>query len=302
MPAQEKNKRGAGTVSEETKKLKHSFYLTFFWVLLLLAVVSGTTYAWFTLNGRSSVNVTPTGGTVSEGDTVLLISNSESGPFDKSCELRLSGDPESLKPLSTADLTSFYQATAQDHEGIAVRYRDLSAEVDKNVLHGTVYLQCRYAPCDVYFDRNELKLGTDAQALAAMRLGLKITTGSGSMTYLLKLDDMGAAAGAEAVRTVPGADTVVSSVNGDGQAVYTADPAQEIAGFFAVDGAEDGSYEAGSKRLCSLGADEVAAVEYWLYLEGCDDHCSNPVQNRSSAFALAFAGVSAEAEQKGGQS
>ncbi len=177
------------------------------------------------------MNVTPAGGTVSEGDTVLLISNSESGPFDKSCELRLSGEPESLKPLSTADLTSFYQATAQDHEGIAVRYRDSSGEVDQNVLHGTVYLQCRYAPCDVYFDRNELKLGTDAQALAAMRLGLKITTGSGSMTYLLKLDDMGDAAGAEAVRTVPGADTVVSSVNGDGQAVYTADPAQEIAGF-----------------------------------------------------------------------
>ena len=51
-----------------------------------------------------------------------------------------------------------------------------------------------------------------------------------------------------------------------------------------------------------LNADEVAAVEYWLYLEGCDDNCSNPVQTRSSAFALAFAGVSAEAEKKGGQS
>ena len=59
-------------------------------------------------------------------------------------------------------------------------------------------------PCNVYFDRNELKLGNDAQALAAMRLGLKITTRGGSNTYILKLDDMGSTAGAEAVRTVPG--------------------------------------------------------------------------------------------------
>ena len=83
------------------------------------------------------------GGTVSEGDTVLLISNSESGPFDKTCELILSGNPEALKPVSTADLTSFYRTTAQNKEGIAVRYSDASGEIDQNTLHGTVYLQCR---------------------------------------------------------------------------------------------------------------------------------------------------------------
>lgn len=286
-------------MSEETKKLKHSFYFTIFWVLLILAVIAGTTYAWFTLTGRSSVNVTPMGGTVSEGDTVLLISNSESGPFDKNCELILSGNPEALKPVSTADLTSFYRATAQNNEGIAVRYSDASGETDQNTLHGTVYLQCRYAPCKVYFDRNELKLGNDAQALAAMRLGLKITTRGGSNTYILKLDDMGSTAGAEAVRTVPGADTVVSSVNGDGQAVYTADPSVGIAACMAADGSEEGTYEAGREMLCSLEADEVASVEYWLYLEGCDDNCSNPVQNRSSELQLAFAGVSAAEKQEG---
>ena len=292
-------RRGVRAVSEETKKLKHSFYFTIFWVLLILAVITGTTYAWFTLTGRSSVNVTPMGGTVSEGDTVLLISNSESGPFDKTCELILSGNPEALKPVSTADLTSFYRTTAQNNEGIAVRYSDASGEIDQNTLHGTVYLQCRYAPCNVYFDRNELKLGNDAQALAAMRLGLKITTRGGSNTYILKLDDMGSTAGAEAIRTVPGADTVVSSVNGDGQAVYTADPSVGIAAYMVADGSEEGTYEAGTEMLCSLEADEVASVEYWLYLEGCDDNCSNPVQNRSSELQLAFAGVSAAEKQEG---
>ena len=283
-------------MSEETQKLKHSFYFTIFWIVLLLAVITGTTYAWFTLTGRSSVNVTPMGGTVSEGDTVLLISNSESGPFDKTCDLILSGNPETLKPLSTADLTSFYRATAQNNEGIAVRYSDASGEVDQDTLHGTVYLKCQYAPCNVYFDRNELNLGSDAQALAAMRLGLKITTQAGSTTYILKLDDMGSTAGAEAVRTVPGADTVVSSVSGAGEAVYTADPSRDIAVYMAAEGSEEGTYTAGTEMLCSLEADEVASVEYWLYLEGCDDNCSNPVQNRSSELQLAFAGVSAAEE------
>ena len=67
----------------------------------------------------------------------------------------------------------------------------------------------------------------------------------------------------------------------------------------AADGSEEGTYEAGTEMLCSLEADEVASVEYWLYLEGCDDNCSNPVQNRSSELQLAFAGVSAAEKQEG---
>ena len=43
-----------------------------------------------------------------------------------------------------------------------------------------------------------------------------------------------------------------------------------------------------------LNADEVAAVEYWLYLEGCDDHCSNPVQSRDVTLVLGFEGQKAE--------
>ena len=45
-----------------------------------------------------------------------------------------------------------------------------------------------------------------------------------------------------------------------------------------------------------LNKDEVATVEYWLYLEGCDDECYNVVQNRTSEIALAFAGVAADEE------
>ena len=38
-------------------------------------------------------------------------------------------------------------------------------------------------------------------------------------------------------------------------------------------------------------------VEYWLYLEGCDEQCFNPVQNKDAGLMLAFVGV--DESQKG---
>ena len=47
---------------------------------------------------------------------------------------------------------------------------------------------------------------------------------------------------------------------------------------------------AGAKALMTLKAEEVATVEYWLYLEGCDPNCYNPVQSKDIALQLGFAG------------
>ena len=58
--------------------------------------------------------MTPMGGSISNGDASLLISTSRLGPFDKNCELVLDGNPDTLKPLSTADLDHFYRAIAQN--------------------------------------------------------------------------------------------------------------------------------------------------------------------------------------------
>ena len=56
-------------------------------------------------------------------------------------------------------------------------------------------------------------------------------------------------------------------------------------------------YDAGTSVLVSLETDEVASVEYWLYLEGCDEQCFNPVQNKDAGLMLAFVGV--DESQKG---
>ena len=276
----------------EQNQLKSSLARAIAGILLLLLAATGTTYAWFTLTGQASTNVTPTGGTISKGDTVLLISSSADGPFEKTCDLVLDGSPETLKPLSTADLEHFYRATAQNQDGISVLYVSADSRVDTDALHGTVYLKCENAPCRVYFNQSELKLGSDAQALAAMRLGMKITSHAGTVTYFWKLDDLGNTGGAESKQTTARSLAVVSSISGSGQPVYTDDPSQNLSGVFA--GQENGGYSAGSESVTELNADEVATVEYWLYLEGCDEQCINAVQSRSSEIQLAFVGVDTE--------
>ena len=283
----------------DVNQLKRSFTRAILWILLLLVVATGSTYAWFSLTGINSTNVTPMGGTVSKGDTVLLISTSESGPFDKTCELVLSGNPESLKPLSTENLEHFYRATAQNKNGIATLYANADSAVDQNAAHGTVYLQCQNAPCKVYFNKEELKLGSDAQALAAMRLGMKITSHEGSKTFIWKLDEMGSTGSAQSVQTISRSSAVVSSISDSGQATYADDPAQEISQYMAQTGDTEGTYQDGSQMLVQLEADEVATVEYWLYLEGCDEQCVNAVQNKASDIELAFAGVDVEESEKG---
>lgn len=275
----------------EKKELKRSLTRAIAGILLLLFAAVGTSYAWFTLSGQASTNITPTGGTISKGDTVLLISASSTGPFEKTCDLVLSGNPETLKPLSTGDLEHFYRATAQNQEGISILYANADNRVDTDAIHGTVYLKCENAPCNVYFDPAELKLGNDAQALAAMRLGMKITSHAGTTARIFRLDDMGNTGGAETRQTIPRSAAVVSSVAQNGQATYGDDPVQSISGYFAEQ--NNTSYQAGREMLAALDTDEVATVEYWLYLEGCDEQCINAVQSRASEIQLAFAGVDA---------
>ena len=275
---------------ETVKRLRKSLVMAIVGMLFFLVSVTGVTYAWFTASGRAHTNVTPMGGTVSDGDTNLLISTAESGPFDRECDLVSAGDAQALKPVSTADLESFYRVTMQNKEGIAVSYENADDRVDSDTFHGTVYLKSEGAPCNVYFNGEELQLGSDAQALAAMRLGLKITNHDGSRTFVMRLDDLGSTAAAEAKATVPAAGTVVSGISGSGAASYVSDPAVNVSDYMAQAAGND-EYTAGANELFSLDADEIASVEYWLYLEGCDEQCVNQVQNIDSDIRLSFAGV-----------
>ena len=69
----------------------------------------------------------------------------------------------------------------------------------------------------------------------------------------------------------------------------------------AQEGTNENEYNRGSQSLLTLEKDEVASVEYWLYLEGCDEQCFDPVQNKDTQLQLAFAGVDLQQDEQKGE-
>lgn len=271
------------------KRNVFSIWIAAFWCVLILLFLGGATYAWFQF--YSYANVDPMSGTVSQGDTTLLISASPEGEFDVECVLPKSTS-DRLSPVSTADLEHFYKAYSRDRNGIAVTFQDKTESAEQDMIHGKVYLKSLTDDCNVYFDSGQLGFGQDPQLLAALRLGLHFETAGGAHTYIFALDQMGNTADAVGMQTTAQKNAVVSATDRNGSAVYVSDPALEIAPFFAVSDVQRPKFpKPGARALCTIQADEVVPVEYWLYLEGCDEQCINEAQDREVSLRLSFAGA-----------
>ena len=130
--------------------------------------------------------------------------------------------------------------------------------------------------------------------LASLRLGLVITTRTNTYTYIFRLDDMGNTENAAERQTIAQPGSVVGSVGSDGSPGFVPDPALDISDYRAVGTEDPDAMTPGTRMLCRLSADEVARVDYYLYLEGCDKNCINPVQGRRLALSLGFAGFVVE--------
>jgi hypothetical protein len=273
------------------QKSRKTWILAAVWVLLAAAALTAATYAWFTFSPYT--NVEPVSSTISQGDVSLLIANDPNEAFDKTCVLTPDSRPDELQPLSTADLEHFSRAVAQSPNGISILYQDVSSRMEDYLIHGTLYLRSLHGACGVYLNRSGMDLGTDTQALAALRLALRITTANGTKTCLFRLDDLGDTSSAESTQTVPQAGTVVSGVSGSGEADYVSDPSEDMSPYFAEE-TETDQMEAGQEMLAALASEETASVEYWLYLEGCDEQCINEVQDRDLNLQFSFAGVKIE--------
>lgn len=271
---------------EEVKALRRSALAALLSMLAVILLLGSATYAWFTFT--TSTNVRGWEGSVAGGEGDLSIANSPEGPFDLTCELVLASPVETLEPISTADLVNFYASALQSSDGITRLYRPAESP-ETRAIHGTVYLRADQTRSDVYFWPDALGVEAEPQVLAALRLGLRITTEAGTVTRIFTLDALGNTAGAQSRQTVETAGTVVSQVGKDGRAALVSDPAESLTAYLASGQGED--VLPGERALCSLEAGETAAVEYWLYLEGCDDNCFDPVQSREVALTLGFAGA-----------
>ena len=256
------------------------------WMLVLVAALSAATLAWF--SSSRETNVTPVAHAVSESGYDLQIGLSANGPWDTSATLP-SAD-KTLFPVSTADLTTFWRSSFQNAAGIITDYTDCTAQVEDYALTGTLYLKSSSAALNVYLYQGQMSVTSDPQLLAALRLGFIITTSQGMQTHIFSLDDLGSTAGATSRRTTA-QDNVV--VQGSGSWGYAADPAESI-GSRTMDGTGDTpSARAGAQPICTLQADEVATVRYFVYMEGCDANCIDEAQARDLSLQLAFAAAKA---------
>ena len=262
------------------KALKKSAVLAAVMILILLIVLSTATYAWFTFTPY--VYVTEMIGRISDTGIELLISNNEAGPFDVTTNLILTNNTEVLSPITTNNLKDFFIASAQDSNGIVQSYSEVKTDVDKYILHGTVYLTSIDSPCDIYFDPAFLNFGEDIQALASMRIGF-IFGGSDGGSYIFKLDELVDLSDAKERVTIT-TDGKVYSKDG-----LVDDPALAFAPYNGSN--SEAGVIAGQKPLAHIDADEVIPVEFFLWLEGCDINCFNAAQGKDLALQFGFMGV-----------
>ena len=256
------------------------------WMLVLAVALTAATLAWF--SSSRETNVTPVAHTVSESGYDLQISSSANGPWDTTATLATAD--KTLYPISTADLTQWWRGTFQNAAGITTDYKNVTLQLDDYALTGTVYLKGSSAALNVYLYPGQMSIATDPQLLAALRFGIIVQTSAGTATHIFTCDDLGSTAGAASQRTTAQDGVAVA---GSSSWNYTADPAQAI-NAYAMDGNGDTpAARAGAQPICTLAADEVATVRYFIYMEGCDANCITQAQARDLTLQLAFAAAKA---------
>ncbi len=256
------------------------------WLAVLALVLSVATFAWF--SGSRFTNVTPTAHTVSENGYDLLISASEQGPFAEQCQL--GSVDKTLYPVSTADLSDFWRATFQNSAGITTDYANCTSELGEYALTGTFYLKGSSLPLAVYLYPGQMSISADSQLLAAARVGFIIQSSVGTQSYIFQCDDLGDTSGAAQQRTTAQSNVVVS---GQGSWSYVADPVQSISAYSMDGSGNTPTARSGAAPLFTLGADEVASVRYFVYMEGCDANCIGEAQSKNISLQFAFAGAKA---------
>lgn len=261
-------------------KLLREFYFTLVSIIVVMLILTGSTFAWFTQT--AFVNTEVYSASVDGGDPSLLISLTEDGTFDVECELVPTVSADYLYPVSTADLNVFYYGTAVKGDGITYKYKE--ADITKYLINGTVYLKSINGSNDVYFDEEKFNVSMIDGTNAGLRLGLIINGNA----YIFNLDE----GNGEEKNTIEAeADSVVESIDGEGNPNYINDIALDINDYKA-----NGEL-AGNNSLITIAEDEVIPIEYFVYLEGCDKNCFNVVQNKDIEITLGFQGVSVNEAQ-----
>jgi len=289
------------------KSKKIFFYIyTIFTILVLISVLTASTYAWF--SGGKTVDTTRVTSRTMDEEVELILAGtiggaengfggngSGSGSGSNEGEMLQVNDASLLLPVSTADLKTFLfnNYTVDD---MAKGFDVLSKE--EYYYHGRFYSRAKM-PAEkkmaIYLDENVAGGGIlssdDPKLLNAARLGL-VFNNDYSNAVILRLSDASNAPGDRIFNTVVNGETLdgskVLSVSGDSVAAV-ADPSvliDEYTVFLSGD-----TPRVPAKPLYTLESNETVSVDVYFYLEGCDPDCTDSVKLDKGALQVALYGL-----------
>lgn len=285
-------------MEERRRNLKLGWF-TVVTMIIALMVLSIATYAWFQMNKLVDTSVA-SARSGSENITLELSSTGGAG-FKAEEKARIvqvnSADRLELMPVSTADLSTFVTNRHTDG-GIAKTFSIVDNE--DYLYHGRVYLRARAGKefadtrMSIYLDQTSASGGrlfdaSSEEFVNASRLGLTVGGGPGR---IFSLSESESSADKRALNTslngvIVGGNQVLDASSGSIRAVK--DPSVLIDNV-CIKESGDG-YSMPGQEVCTIELNRIYQVDVYLYLEGCDPDCTNPVSYDTSKLHLAFFGM-----------
>lgn len=268
-------------------------------MVLLLAVLTAATYAWFTSNrnvGTDKVNTR-------SGSATLELQVSQYGGTDfkgsKEAPITQVNQTQSsdLMPVSTADLKTFVYNPSTKEE-MATHFVEVPDE--KYYYHGRVYIQAvaKGQPggshVALYLDQGEesggnLVSASDGLLLNATRLGLSFEN---TDPLIFRLSDTENNEKDQVRNTVLNNQKLADGkvLNGSGGTISQADdPSVALSTYTIKNNGTDTVLP--EKPLMNLELNRIYPLDIYFYLEGCDPDCSNSVSYDGADLHLAFYGI-----------
>lgn len=282
---------------EKSRKVKRIF-LPLMLIILLMIVVGGT-YAWFSYNRVVDTNkVSASTGT----DDIKLLVSTKGGAAFKGKETAAIGqvnksDAMELIPVSTADLKNYlYSPVTEDGNA----YYFSEAKDEQFIYHGRIYIMAKASDefkgrtMSLYLDGSG-KNGTDfvtaedQRILNASRLGI---IADGGKPLIFTVSNKSNDDGSQLRNTYIG-DQLVEDGNvivmKNGEVTPVADPAVNFDKYSVT--MSGGSARLPDNSLLTMELNQIYEIDVYFYLEGCDPDCSNQVKLKETDMQLAFFGV-----------
>lgn len=289
------------------KQMMNTTAFAVLWIVLLLALLSAGTYAWFTVNrinhevieevagaaGNNGVSTSRAGAVSGSDGITLQLGTADGDAFEAlaTVDIRQVNTETELMPVSTADLQTFVCSKGTVN-GNARGF--VPVEDEQYYYHGRLYLRAvaddakRSNAVALYLEETDgalaVNAGSESALLTACRLGLDFHNGA---PVLLSLSD--ADSGSRRSNSYLGDVQLTDGQVLSGTTTAVEDPSQPIERFTAKKG--ESGYVLPESHLFTMQMNEIYPVDIYFYMEGCDPDCTNALFTQAAEIYLGFYAV-----------